>query len=154
MKFKQWLLKEDFGNIDNSQNAELFIPTNAGDYAYAASDPGDHFWLQWKWSQEFDNGRKFHNIDTKEFQKRHYVNIESLTMPKDRWIHKSDKSENIKVSKLDRFIPLGISRDSNNHLEIPQKSMIQGYLDLDKMFKDSGSGKWQSEASDKRWKQS
>lgn len=155
--FKQWLLTEDIED-DTDAFGQFFMPTTAGDYLYAASDPTEHWWLQWKWAQEREViHRPFHNIDAKEFEKRDYVAMQSETMPAASgpgWKHKPDvNSKNISVH---RHYDLGQRKiakhgaDTNAFLTGNQG--LTGYrLPLDQMFGDKPTGKWPEQAEDKRW---
>ncbi len=152
MRFKNWLITEDFHASDSNQIGDALYPTNAGDYAYAANDPSEHSWLQWKWDQEKKEGRKFFNIDQEEFDKRGYVALKSLTMPDDRWKHRSEQRPNISVVQVKDLSQVGIGKDSKDHNQLSHKKMIQWILPLDQIFKDKPSGKWPEASSDKRWR--
>ena len=152
MRFKDWLVLEDFDANDSDQIGDLFYPTNAGDYAYAANDPGEHWWLQWKWAQEQQQGRPFHNIDTKEFEKRGYVAVQSTSLPDGPWKNKKDQGSSVEIKKLDDLGPLKIGKNSKDRKYIKTKGvMVQWTLPLEKMFGDEPSGKWPEAASDKPW---
>lgn len=153
MGFKEWLIKEDFGATDSDLTGDAMYPTNAGDYAYAANNPVEHSWLQWKWDQEKKQGRKFHNIDQKEFEKRGYATLHSITMPDKEWKHSSDKRPNMKLEKISDLDLIGIGKKSSDKPTLGAKAMVQWYYPLDKMFGDKGSGNWPEAAVDKEWKE-
>lgn len=152
MRFKHWLLTEDFHASDSDLTGDAMLPTNAGDYAYANNSPVEHNWLQWKWDQEKKQGRSFHNIDVDEFIKRGYVSVQSMSMPDKRWRHRNDSSPNLAVMPSEDLTQIGVGKDSKQIQFIQPKTMIQWVLPLDQMFKDKPSGKWQSAAEDTRWR--
>lgn len=154
MRFKDWLINEDFAATDSNQTGDIMYPTNAGDYAYAANDPAEHSWLQWKWDQEKKQGRKFHNINQKEFEKRSYSSVKSLTLPDKEWKHAKDNKPNLKTVTMSDLDILAIGKNSKDKPTLSPKVMIQWVLPLDKIFGDKNSGKWQDAAKNKEWKES
>lgn len=151
MRFKEWLLTEDFEATSSDLTGDIFYPTNAGDYAYASNLPAEHWSLQWKWKQEKEQGRKFHNIDQEEFEKRGYVAPHSLTMPTERWRHKPDQKPNLKSVKTKHLVSYGISKNSQKANLLPQIAMVQCVSPLNKIFGDDSSGSWPKAALNQRW---
>lgn len=152
--FKQWLFNEDIAESPDAFG-DLFYPTDAGDYAYASSDPSEHWWLQWKWWQEKRHGRKFHNIDQKEFEKRNYTSIKSLDMPdlSDKsWRHKEVDNPSVEV---ETDVEMGARKwgknAKENKLQVyrPMRGIV---LPLDQIFGDKPSGKYPQAASTDRWR--
>lgn len=153
MRFKHWLLTEDFKATDSDATGDALYPTNAGDYAVAADNPLEHWWLQKKWDQEKKQGRQFYNIDQDEFLNRGYTAIQSLTMPDKRWRHKPDRKADVKIVQVKDLQQIGVAKDSKSRNPVmPQAAMLQWILPLDDIFKDKSSGKWPEMASNKRWR--
>jgi len=154
--FKQWLITEDITD-DPDAFGDLFYPTTAGDYAYVSSDPTEHWWLQWKWTNEKDLGRSFHNIDAEEFEKRDYVAIQSNDMPAasgSGWKHRRERHAPLSVRRhydlgQKKIAKHGADKTSflgNNH------GMKGYYLPLDQIFGDKPSGQWPEQAANTRWR--
>jgi hypothetical protein len=152
MRFRDWILNEDFNATSSDLTGDLFYPTNAGDYPYVTNKPVEHWWLQWKWDQEKRQGRKFYNIDQEEFDKRGYVSLQSKTMPDKKWTHKPDSRSNVETIKTPDLIQIGVGKDSNDIKKLVSVPTISVTYPLDKIFKDTPSGKWQKLACDKKWK--
>lgn len=157
MRFKEWfkdqLLNEDFGSFDSDNDSELFIPTTAGDYAYANNNPGDLWWLQWRWGTAKQQGRKFHNIDQPKFDKVMFTSLASNSMPDTKpgfWKHSSKERPNITVKSGD-LAQNGINKTSDKTNVLKSKPMVQWWSPLDQMFGDKPSGKWPEAAKDKPW---
>ena len=161
MKFRDWLINEEFG--DGGVSWDLLYPTTAGDYMNVNADPREHFGLQWKWNRgtDPDIGRVLHNIDNEAFQKIGYVGIESPTMPSgDKpWKHKVDDSSDSSIKPY--FIPtlkwtvVGKTSEETQFLDRDEKANVviwptfgaTDVLDdsnLDAIFhdEDSHSHKW------------
>jgi hypothetical protein len=154
MTFKEWLLLEDMSAGDDDLTGDLFYPTQAGDYVYATNDPHEHRWLQWKWDQERKQGRKFHNIDQQEFEKRGYSNVHSPLMPEagsGHWKHRANERKTLEVEKHDDLMQYGCWKNSKTPNPLHGNVMIQVTNPLDRIFKDKTSGKWPEAASSKRW---
>lgn len=153
MSFKAWLIKEDFAATDSDLTGDAMYPTSAGDYAYAANSPTEHSWLQWKWDQERKQGRKFYNINQKEFEKRGYLTMKSITMPEKEWKHQKDSRPNLKPVKISDLNQLSIGKNSKNKPVLTSKKMLQWVLPLDQMFGDKTSGKWPDAAENSEWRE-
>lgn len=143
LNFKEWLLKEDV-EYQGDLTGDLFIPTNADDYSYSNSDPGDLWWLQWKWDQERKHGRKFIGIDLDAFEKIKYLSLKSNTLPNNlSWKHREDNRTNLDALEISNLNQLGFDGEI-----LKQRPMVTMPLPLDKIFKDKNSGSWQQMAKD------
>ena len=146
MTFKEWLLLEDIASGEDDPNGDFLYPTDAGDYAYVTNSPQEHQWLQWKWRQEKKQGRKFHNINQPEFDKRTYVSMKSNTMPEAGsgfWKHKPDGAENVEAKKTDDLQAFGYWKNSKTPRILTNPAIIQVTQPLEKIFGDAPSGKFE-----------
>lgn len=153
--FKQWLIKEDIAH-DLDATGDLFYPTTGGEYLYASSEPMEHWWLQYRWDQEKSQGRKFHNIDQKEFDQRKYVTIQSTEMPDAGdgfWEHKPKNKPSVKIVKFADFVSKGVAKDSKTPKILKGKPLVKIQYNWKNIFGDDGKpGKWPEAAVDKEWK--
>jgi hypothetical protein len=73
-------------------------------------------------------------------------------MPDKKWTHKPDSSPNVETIKTPDLIQIGVGKDSHDIKKLVSIPTISVCYPLDKIFKDTHSGKWQKLASDKRWR--
>lgn len=138
MIFKEWLLLED---DDASQffYALTLYPSDAFDGANAFNDPAEVWSMQTRWEIESRNGRKFHNIDKKEYSSKKYNSINSPTMPSVNggfWRHRSSERPNLELKPTDlKFVGYGKTGDRKNFLSKRNKDLK---FDLKNIFGDEG----------------
>jgi hypothetical protein len=159
MTFKKWLIKEEASGGDTGSSffygLQLY-PTDAFDFTPASSHPAEHWFLQSRWETERKDGRKFHNIDEPEFQRRGYVSVSSSDLPgagSGFWKHKANNKSYLKVHKEESPTIMAISKsglEKNAKLTTVNDPLI---IDVDKIFGDKGTGKPQqlSASFDKPW---
>lgn len=148
LNFKEWLLKEDVEYLSD-MTGDLFIPTTGDEYHYANSDPGDIWWLQWKWDQEKNQGREFIGIDYKKFQKINFISLKSNTMPNDKsWENKPDLRSNLEPVETDLY---QIGLDGKKIADKPMVTPATPWMPLPKTFGDNISGNWQQAAKDEKF---
>lgn len=108
MTFKDWIISEKVAESGH------------------AGYPEEFFWLKWKFDRGEELGRKLHNVDNKEFQKRLFTTIESPTAPDGGdgfWKHKDDKNApSTKVVKNVDLVWIGDGKTSKDN------KPIEGYM--------------------------
>jgi hypothetical protein len=100
MGFKEWILLEFDDSGSDWFYGSFLRPSDAGDWPYAWSAPQDFVFLQSRWDQERDMGRKLHGIDLDKELARDFVTTSSPTMPDGGdgfWKHNNKERPNIKV---------------------------------------------------------
>ena len=134
MRFSEWLLNESGGGSDAGSDffyGLILYPSDAFDFGPASSDPPEHWYLQRRWRKEEQEGRKFHNIDNKEFQQRTYRAVYSRSMPDTKpgfWRNHADKAEGaIGVYDMTKPDLLGVGK-SGARLNISLHLTIIQYL--------------------------
>lgn len=150
MRFREWLITEDIAQ-DSEAHGDVMYPSIAGDYAFAVSDPTEFWWLQWRWKMDKKLGRKFHNIDQNEFEKRKYVALGCPNMPDQEWKHQEDRRSALSVNTVSHLRFKKIGKDSKENKFLPSKGYLSIDGKLEKIFNDQHTGTWQQMASDSDW---
>jgi hypothetical protein len=118
LKFKEWLLNED-GFDDSGSDwfyGSYLRPSDAFDWSYAWPYPGDFYFLQSRWRNEREEGRKFHGLDLDKVLATKFVSIQSNTMPDDKpgfWVHSEKERPDWTVVTHPEVELIGIQKDPN-----------------------------------------
>lgn len=102
MTFKEFLLREDL-NADPGSSwfyGNQLLPSDAYDGAESFAEPAEMKFLQTRWNLEKKLGRKFDNIDLKNWEGRKFTSVYSNTMPDcgdGFWKHDPTERPNLRI---------------------------------------------------------
>jgi len=120
MRFSEWLFSEASLGGGDPGSAWFFgnylLPSDAFDWAQAASEPAELKFVDARWKLEKEQGRKFLNLDLPKVNRQKFVSVYSNTMPdgsEEGWKHRPDGRPNLKIDHDAKYELQGIRHSAS-----------------------------------------